>query len=82
MVIDAYFTNTVSRVGGIGLKEIDEGDAMCRHDQAFDPLGLGVDTTLDSIRRFTNTAGRKGGAPVQSPMTIDRPAAGYADRGL
>lgn len=46
-VIDRYFTNTVSRVGGIGLKEINE-DVIARHNHAFDPLGLGVDTTLDS----------------------------------
>ncbi|MDP4132726.1 MAG: glutamate synthase large subunit [Bacillota bacterium] len=46
-VIDKYFTNTVSRVGGIGLDEIAQGVAF-RHDHAFDPLGLGVDTTLDS----------------------------------
>ena len=25
-VVDKYFTNTVSRVGGIGLEEIAEGD--------------------------------------------------------
>ncbi len=47
-VIEKYFTNTVSRVGGIGLKEIGEG-VEWRHSHAFDPLGLGVDTTLDSI---------------------------------
>ncbi len=47
-VIDKYFTNTVSRVGGIGLKEISEGVSF-RHAHAFDPLGLGVDTTTDSI---------------------------------
>ena len=47
-VIDRYFTNTVSRVGGIGLEEIDEG-VEYRHSHAFDPLGLGVDTTPDSI---------------------------------
>ncbi len=47
-VIDEYFTNTISRVGGIGLDEIAEGVAY-RHDRAFDPLGLGVDTTIDSI---------------------------------
>ncbi len=46
-VIHKYFTNTVSRVGGIGLDEIAEGVEF-RHSQAFDPLGLGVDTTLDS----------------------------------
>ena len=47
-VIDRYFTGTVSRVEGIGLKEIEDG-VLFRHDHAFDPMGLGVDTTLDSI---------------------------------
>ena len=47
-VIDKYFTHTVSRVGGIGLDEM--GAAVeYHHSQAFDPLGLGVDTTLDSV---------------------------------
>ena len=47
-VIDKYFTHTVSRVGGIGLEEM--GAAVeYHHSQAFDPLGLGVDTTLDSV---------------------------------
>lgn len=47
-VVDKYFTNTVSPVEGIGLKEIGEG-VEWRHNHAFDPLGLGVDTTLDSV---------------------------------
>lgn len=42
-VIDKYFTNTVSRIGGIGLSEIEEG-VEWRHSHAFDPLGLGTDT--------------------------------------
>ena len=33
-VTDKYFTNTVSRVGGIGLKEI-EDDVNYHHNQAF-----------------------------------------------
>ncbi|MGN0801920.1 MAG: glutamate synthase central domain-containing protein, partial [Candidatus Faecivicinus sp.] len=36
-VISKYFTNTISRVGGIGLKEIAE-DVEYRHSRAFDPL--------------------------------------------
>ncbi|WP_084152835.1 glutamate synthase-related protein [Oribacterium sp. NK2B42] len=36
---DKYFTGTVSRVGGIGIKEISEG-VNWRHELAFDPLGL------------------------------------------
>ncbi|MCF0261751.1 MAG: glutamate synthase large subunit, partial [Sphaerochaetaceae bacterium] len=47
-VVDIYFTNTVSRVGGIGLKEIDE-DINYHHNKAFDPLGLAVNTHLDSV---------------------------------
>ncbi len=47
-VVDKYFTNTVSRVEGIGLSEIAEGVEF-RHSKAFDPLGLGVDSSLDSM---------------------------------
>ena len=47
-VIDKYFTGTVSRVGGIGIREI-EADVAYRHDHAFDPMGLGIDTALDSL---------------------------------
>ena len=47
-VINKYFTNTVCRVGGITLKDIEEEvDAL--HSMAFDPLGLSTDVTLDSI---------------------------------
>ncbi len=46
-VINKYFSGVVSRVEGIGLKEITDGITF-RHDHAFDPLGMGVDTTLDS----------------------------------
>jgi glutamate synthase (NADPH/NADH) large chain len=45
---DQYFPGTVSQVGGIGIKEIEDGITF-RHDHAFDPLGLPVDTTLDSV---------------------------------
>ena len=47
-VIDKYFTHTVSRVGGIGLEEMGRAVEF-HHSHAFDPLGLGVDTTLDSV---------------------------------
>ena len=47
-VINKYFTNTVSRVEGIGLDEIAEG-VEYRHALAYDPMGLGVDTTIDSM---------------------------------
>ncbi len=47
-VIDKYFTNTVSRVGGITLKDIEE-EMDSLHSSAFDPLGLETDLTLSSI---------------------------------
>ena len=46
-VIDKYFTNTVSRIGGITMADI-EADVDARHTRAFDPLGLQEDLTLDS----------------------------------
>ena len=46
--IDKYFTDTVSRIGGIGIEEI-AADYIARHSQAFDPLGLEVDMTLNSV---------------------------------
>ena len=46
-VINKYFTNTVCRVGGVTIKDIEKQvDEL--HSQAFDPLGLESDLTLDS----------------------------------
>ena len=47
-VIEKYFTGTVSRIGGISSKDIEE-DIDALHSKAFDPLGLKVDLTLDSF---------------------------------
>ena len=47
-VIDKYFTNTISRVEGVGLDEIGEG-VEWNHNQAFEPLGLGFEPRLDSV---------------------------------
>ena len=47
-VIDKYFTGTVSRVGGITLEDI-EDTVEKNHSEAFDPLGLSTDLTLDSV---------------------------------
>ncbi len=47
-VIDQYFTNTISRIGGIGLKEIQE-DTEWWHNLAFDPLGMHIESMLDSV---------------------------------
>lgn len=68
-VIDRYFTNTVSRVGGIGLEEINEG-VEYRHSHAFDPLGLGVDTTLDSVGEHKLRSGNDKEDHMYSPETV------------
>ncbi|MDO5455435.1 MAG: glutamate synthase large subunit [Eubacteriales bacterium] len=68
-VIDQYFAGTVSRVGGIGIDEIEEGVAF-RHDHAFDPLGLGVDETLDSVGFHYLRSGRDKEDHMYSPETI------------
>ena len=47
-VIEKYFTGTVSRVGGITLEDIEENVEKL-HSEAFDPLGLPTDLTLDSV---------------------------------
>ena len=44
-VIDKYFTGTVSRVGGIGLEDI-QADVEAQHNAAFDPLGLDINMEL------------------------------------
>ena len=68
-VIEKYFTNTVSRVGGIGLEEINEG-VMYRHDRAFDPLDLETDTTLDSIGCHRLRSGPDKEDHMYNPLTI------------
>lgn len=68
-VIDEYFTNTVSRVEGIGLEEIDQ-DVHVRHAHAFDPLGLGVDTTLDSSGSYNLRSGKDKDDHLYSPEII------------
>ena len=49
-VTERYFTGTVSRVGGITLKDIGAA-ADAQHSKAFDPLGLDSDLTLSSMGR-------------------------------
>ena len=66
-VIDKYFTNTVSRIGGIRLKEIEQAAAE-RFKSAFDPLGLDVSLALDSIGRHEMR--REGETHRYNPQTI------------
>ena len=66
-VINRYFPNTVCRVGGITLKDI-ENDVEALHAMAFDPLGLETDLTLDSPGRHTERSG--GQEHLYNPATI------------
>ncbi len=68
-VIDKYFTNTVSRVEGVGLEEIGEG-VEWNHSQGFDPLGLGFDPTLDSMGGHKLRSGPDKEDHMYGPRTI------------
>ena len=68
-VIDRYFTNTISRVGGIGLKEINDS-VIYLHNQAFDPMRLGLDETLESYGFHKRREGGDKEDHLYDPMTI------------
>ena len=66
-VIDRYFTGIVSPVDGITLEDIAEA-ADRQHTTAFDPLGLAVDLSLNSVGRHKMRAG--GERHRYNPRTI------------
>ncbi|MDE6014488.1 MAG: glutamate synthase large subunit [Acetatifactor sp.] len=66
-VIERYFSNTVCRVGGVSLKDI-EKQVDNLHSQAFDPLGLQTDLTLDSPGHHKARSG--GDEHLYNPATI------------
>jgi glutamate synthase (ferredoxin) len=66
-VIDKYFTNTVSRIGGITLKDI-EAQVNFLHSEAYDPLGLENDLTLDSTGSHSMRSGAE--EHLYNPLTI------------
>ena len=66
-VIDEYFTGTVSRVGGITLKDIEKNvDKL--HTRAFDPLGLETGDELTSRGSHKFRSGRED--HLYNPQTI------------
>ena len=66
-VIEKYFTNTVSCVGGITLEDIqNQVDEL--HSSAFDPLGLRVDLNLESRGQHKARGGKE--AHLYNPETI------------
>ena len=66
-VINRYFAGVVSRVGGIGMAEI-EKQIEDLHTQAFDPLGLGTDITLESNGKHKSRSGKE--EHLYNPQTI------------
>ncbi len=66
-IIDKYFTETVSRIGGITMEDI-ERDVDVLHSRAYDPLGLGTEKTLDSVGRHKMRSGAQ--KHLYTPQTI------------
>ncbi len=66
-VVDKYFTNTPSRIGGIDLDDI-QREFHELHNSAFDPLGLQTDMTLDSIGSHKFRSGKE--EHLYNPQTI------------
>lgn len=66
-LIDSYFTGTVSRIGGLEIEDI-QAQVEKLHDQAFDPLELGTDITLDSIGNHKSRSGKE--EHLYNPKTI------------
>ncbi|MDO5292666.1 MAG: glutamate synthase large subunit [bacterium] len=66
-VIEKYFTDTVSRIGGITIKDI-ERQVDSLHTKAFDPLGLATDLTLDSVGSHKERSGKE--EHLYNPETI------------
>ncbi|MDD6208602.1 MAG: glutamate synthase large subunit [Clostridiales bacterium] len=66
-VINKYFTGTVSRIGGITIKDIEEQvDRL--HSKAFDPLEFATDLTLDSCGSHKLRSGKE--EHLYNPKTI------------
>lgn len=66
-VINKYFKGTVSRIEGIGIQDI-QNDVETLHSNAFDPLGLATDTTLDSSGAHKMRSGKE--EHLYNPQTI------------
>jgi len=68
-VVDKYFTNTVSRVGGITIQDI-QNDLEARHQEAFDPLGLDINRELPSLGAHKYRGGPAAEQHLYNPQTI------------
>lgn len=70
-VIDKYFTNTVSRIGGIGLKEI-QREAEINHENAFKDKTYASDFELDSPGYEKLRSGEEKEEHLYNPLTIHK----------
>ncbi|MCR1950069.1 glutamate synthase large subunit [Clostridium sp. DSM 100503] len=68
-VINKYFTNTVSRIEGISLKEIQE-EVLIRHKNAFRKSNVNFDFVLDSKGRDKLRSGKE--EHLYNPLTIHK----------
>ncbi|MBK5253874.1 MAG: glutamate synthase large subunit [Peptostreptococcaceae bacterium] len=66
-VIDKYFTNTTSRIGGLTLDDI-QSQVNDIHKKAFDPLALDTDLSLKSYGKFNLRSGEE--EHLYNPKTI------------
>ncbi|MGN0676946.1 MAG: glutamate synthase-related protein, partial [Ruminococcus sp.] len=66
-VINDYFTGTVSRIGGITLEDI-EKRTLKLHNRAYDPMGLNVDSEIDSDGSHKIRSGKE--EHMYNPETI------------
>ncbi len=66
-VTEKYFKGTVSRIGGITLDDISR-QTESRHNSAFDPLGLSVNSTLSSSGSHKLRSGKS--SHLYTPETI------------
>ena len=71
-VIEKYFTNTTSRIGGIGLNEIQK-EAEINHENGYKPKTYSADFTLDSPGYEKLRSGRDGTEEhLYNPLTIHK----------
>ncbi len=68
-LVDNYFAGIVSKVGGIGIEEIGE-DVLWHHDRAFDPMGLSMNPSIDSIGFHKLRSGKDKEEHLYRPETI------------
>ncbi|MBB6622142.1 glutamate synthase large subunit [Clostridium gasigenes] len=68
-VIDKYFTNTITRIGGIGLSEIQD-ECLKNHKEAFNKHIVNYDFSLDSLGTDKVRSGKE--EHLYNPLVIHK----------